>query len=166
MYAKEILHRLEMARDIRALSWHEEWLRRRIKHHSLALASWEGTMACVKSGLCWLKDGDSNTSYFHHHARYRKKNNFITRLQVGDRLLFEQEKKEAVWDFYNSLLGTAGSRDVTLKLDTFHQLGMDLAKLEQVITEHEVWTIILSLPSDKAPVRMAIQAVFTRLLGK
>jgi hypothetical protein len=64
----------------------------------LALASLEITVARLRSGLLWLKDGDANTSYFHQHARYKKRKNFIGKLQVGDRLLFEQEdKKEAVW---------------------------------------------------------------------
>jgi hypothetical protein len=64
----------------------------------LALASLEITVARLRSGLLWLKDGDVNTSYFHQHARYKKRKNFIGKLQVGDRLLFEQEdKKEAVW---------------------------------------------------------------------
>jgi hypothetical protein len=49
-----------------------------------------------------LKEGDANISYFHHHARYRRRKNFMTRVKVDDRIIIEQEeKKEAVWNFYN-----------------------------------------------------------------
>jgi hypothetical protein len=68
----EILHRLEIARDERNLSPSEEWLRRSLKHQSLALASLERIVARVRSRLHWLKEGDANTAYFHHHARHRK----------------------------------------------------------------------------------------------
>jgi hypothetical protein len=49
--AKEIMHQLEIAGDSRALSPLEEWLRRRLKLHSLALSSLERTMARTRSGL-------------------------------------------------------------------------------------------------------------------
>src|SRR5438105_3440973 len=78
--AKEILHTLEVARDSRSLSLSEEWLRRRLKHHILALASLERTVARLRSGLLWLKEGDANSSYFHQHARYKKKKNFMAAL--------------------------------------------------------------------------------------
>jgi hypothetical protein len=75
--AKEIIHRLEMARDSRVLSFNEEWLRCRLKQHLWGLSSMKRTMARLRSELNWMKEGDANTSYFHHHARYRKKKNFI-----------------------------------------------------------------------------------------
>jgi len=37
--AKEILHHLEIARDVREFSPGEEWLRKKLKQHSLGLAS-------------------------------------------------------------------------------------------------------------------------------
>jgi hypothetical protein len=74
--SNEILHSLEVARDSRDLSYHEEWLRRKLKHHSLGLASLERTMARHRSGLNWLKEEDTNTTYFHHHSRYRKRKNY------------------------------------------------------------------------------------------
>jgi hypothetical protein len=75
--SNEILHSLEVARDSRDLSYHEEWLRRKLKHHSLGLASLERTMARHRSGLNWLKEGDANTAYFHHHSRYRKRKKLL-----------------------------------------------------------------------------------------
>ena len=50
-------------------------------------------MERLKSRLCWLKEGDTNTSYFQHHARYRKKKNYIAKLKVNDRVILDQEEK-------------------------------------------------------------------------
>jgi len=109
-------------------------------------------MACLRSRLNWLKEGDANTSYFQHHARYRKKKNFVAKLRAEDRMVFDQEeKKEVVWNFYNNLLGTAKQRDLTLDLQAFHREPADLTELEGAITEEEVWNTVKALPSDKAP---------------
>jgi hypothetical protein len=56
-------------------------------------------MARLQSQLNWLKEGDTNTSYFHHHARYRKHKNFIAKLKVGDHIKTEQEKKRGDMEF-------------------------------------------------------------------
>lgn len=53
--------------------------------------------------------GDANTAFFHQHARYRKKGNFIAKLQVGDRVITDQDEKHAaVLDFYDKLVGESG----------------------------------------------------------
>lgn len=152
--AKEILHRLEITQDSRLLSPLETWLRRKLKCHSLGLASLESTMARTKSRLRWLKEGDANTVYFQQHARYRKKKNFISKLQVDDRLILDQEeKKEAVWGFYNELLGTARQRDFTLDLLAFHRPASNLSDLELLLSDEEIWATINVLPLDKARAR-------------
>jgi hypothetical protein len=57
-------------------------------------------MARLRSHLNWLKEGDANTTYFQHHARYRKCKNFMAKIRVEDRIITDQEeKKEAVWIF-------------------------------------------------------------------
>ena len=71
--AKEVLHRLEIARDSRALTDSEEWLRRKLKFHCLGLASLERTIARLRPRILYLKEGDANTSFFHQQARFRKK---------------------------------------------------------------------------------------------
>jgi hypothetical protein len=78
--AREILHRLEIVRDSRALSEHEEWLRKKLKVHCLGLASLERTIARLRSRILYFQEGDANTAFFHQQARYRKKKNFIPEL--------------------------------------------------------------------------------------
>jgi hypothetical protein len=110
----------------------------------------ERTIRRCRWRLNWLNEDDANTSYFQHHARYRNKKNFIAKIKVADRVLMDQEeKKEAIWEFYNNLLGTTGQRDFTLDLQNFHIPATDLSDLEQVFTE-EVWSTIKVMPFDKA----------------
>jgi hypothetical protein len=51
-------------------------------------------MARLRSRLNWLKEGDANTSYFHHHTRYRNRKNFIAKVKDGHRIIIEQEGKK------------------------------------------------------------------------
>jgi hypothetical protein len=51
--AKEILHRLEVARDSRELSDSEEWLRKKLKLHCLGLSSLERTIARLRT-RCYI----------------------------------------------------------------------------------------------------------------
>jgi hypothetical protein len=103
--ARELLHQLEIAQDSRLLSPHEDWLRRRLKGHVLGLSSLERTIARLPR-LHWLKEGDANTAYFHHHACYRKKKNFMAKVKVGDRVITEQEEKKEALGFLQRPVGT------------------------------------------------------------
>ncbi|WVZ76358.1 hypothetical protein U9M48_024338 [Paspalum notatum var. saurae] len=150
--AKEVLHQLEIARDRHGLSDGEEWLRKKLKMHCLGLASLERTIAQQRSRILYIREGDSNTSFFHQHARYRKKNNFIAKLQVGDQLVTNQDEKQAaVLDFYEKLLGESEQRDFSLELSALHLQVLDLTALEADFSETEVFATIKDMPLDKAP---------------
>lgn len=150
--SRELLHRLEMAQDIRVLSDDENWLRRQLKYRSLALASLHRTIVRMRSCITWLTDGDANTEFFHSHAAYRRRKKFISKLIVGDRTLVSHEDKtEAMWEFYNSLLGNQGPRECTLNLQAFHHKEVDLLALDSPISEEEVWRVVKELAMDKAP---------------
>lgn len=148
--AKEILHRLEIARDSRELSSSEEWLRKKLKLHCLGLASFERTITRLRSRILYLREGDTNTSFFHQQARYRKKN-FIAKLQVGDQLaVTQEEKQEAVLEFFENVLGTEEERDYTIDLAEIGVQQHDLSSLDAPFSEEEVWAIIKDMPLDKA----------------
>lgn len=150
--SRELLHRLEMAQDVCVLSDDENWLRRQLKYRSLALASLHRTIVRMRSRITWLTDGDANTEFFHSHAAYRRRKKFISKLIVGDRTLVSHEDKtEAVWEFYNSLLGNQGPRECTLNLQAFHHKEVDLSALDSPISEEEVWGVVKELAMDKAP---------------
>jgi hypothetical protein len=53
--------------------------------------------------------------------------------------------------FYNGLLSSCESREVTIDLEALGVLSHDLAQLVAPFSENEVWERIKCLPSDKAP---------------
>jgi hypothetical protein len=65
---KEVLHRLEQARDLRLLASHEEALRHLAQLKTLGLASLQRSVARKESRLLWLRGGDASTKFFHAHG--------------------------------------------------------------------------------------------------
>jgi predicted glycosyltransferase len=60
----------------------------------------------MRSRILYLQEADANTAFFHQQARFRKKKNFIPKLQVGDQVVVSQEQKQAtVFDCYENILG-------------------------------------------------------------
>jgi hypothetical protein len=109
----------------------------------LTLASLERSIARSRSRIRFLKDGDANTSLFHRTVTYRKRKNFISKLVMDDQTVTNQEDKQQVmFDFFEQLLGTVGSRNCSLNFGFFHQHGADLSALDQPISEEEVWDSI------------------------
>lgn len=150
--AKEILHCLEIERDTRELSAGEDWLRKKLKLHCLGLASLECTIARLRFRILYLQEGDANTSFFHKQACFRKKKNFIPKLQVGDPIVVSQEdKQEAALNFYENLIGIAEERDFTIDLAEICIQEHELSSLDAPFTEEEVWATIRDMPSDKSP---------------
>jgi len=141
----EILHRLEIAQDSRALTPEEDWLRCEAKRYCLVLSSLERTVARLRSRIRFLKDGDANTALFHSQARFRKRKNFISKLTS------QEDKQAAFFEYFDGLIGTPLVRDSTLDLNFFHREGIDLSALDDPITEDEVWQTIKNLPADRAP---------------
>lgn len=91
--AREIIHQLEIARDIRALSQLEAWLLSALKKLSLALSSLLRSVARIRSRITWLKCGDANSNLFHLHAKHRKQKNFIAMLKKENQVITAHEEK-------------------------------------------------------------------------
>lgn len=85
----------------------------------------------LKPRIDWLAEGDANTSFFHAHARYRRRKNFIAKIKDKDNIVTSQGDKEVVvWNFYNALLGTPQERQETLNLNYFYQPPHELSELD------------------------------------
>jgi hypothetical protein len=150
--AREILHQLEIANDMRALSSSEVWFRNNLKKHCLALASLKRTIARLHSHIGWLREGDANTKLFHLHSRHCKRKNFIAKLVSEDHIFTNHDDKAHLLDqHYDELLGTCLEREHTINLSVLGAPNYNLSDLELPLTEEEVWMTIKKLPADKAP---------------
>lgn len=164
--AREILHRLEIARDGRELSVEEKWLLGELKRYCLVLASLQRTIARLRSRIRVLKEGDANTSFFHQQVGFRKRRNFIPKLVDGDQVVTSQEGNQQIMlEYYENLLCTALPRANTLNLAFFHRQGVNLDCLDALITEDEVWEAIKSMRQIGRRDPTAIPAIFTKHVG-
>jgi hypothetical protein len=129
---REVLHRLEMAQDIRILSSGEVWLLNMLKQRCLSLASLERTIARLRSRIHYLKEGDANTKFFHLQACYRKKKNFISKLEEDGRMATNHDDMQQILEeYFCNLLGADLQRHFTIDLSNCHRAAMDLSALEQ-----------------------------------
>lgn len=118
LVASEVILRLEMAMDSRPLSPQERGLRALLKRKLLGLASLERTIARQRSRLLWLKEGDTNTHFFHASARHRRRKNFITSLESVGGVVSDHEGMSAEADaFFGGLLGSCANRELALDFD-------------------------------------------------
>jgi len=118
----------------------------------LGLASLVRTIARQRARVRFLKEGDANTRFYHLQACHRTRKGRIESLHVeGAQLVTDAAMAEVLYDHYNALLGTNFVR--SRRFD-FHVIGMpslDLACLESLFSEEEVWSVIQGLPNEKAP---------------
>ena len=71
----------------------------------------------------FVKTGDANTAFFHVQAMFRKKMNFIHKLVVDEHLILitsQEAKQQAMFQFYNDLIGKEVEQNFSLNLADFH----------------------------------------------
>jgi hypothetical protein len=149
---KEVLHCLEVARDHRQILSHEEHLQHELKLKALALSSLCRTIARQESSIASIKEGDAPTHFFHAHANARQRKKFIQLLQHnGQTLVDENRKAEALFEFFNSILGMPARREKVINLDLLDLPQINLSELSTHFIEEEVLIMIHSMPPDEAP---------------
>jgi hypothetical protein len=107
--AKEVVAKLEAARDHCQLAAHEESLRCEMKLKTLGLSSLHRSIARQESRVLWLSEGDAPTRFFHAQASVRRRRRqFIRSLEhEGHTLVSEESKATTVFEFFYSIMGTA-----------------------------------------------------------
>jgi hypothetical protein len=133
-----IIFELDVAQETRLLSPEEIELRRDLKEATLGLASLSRTIARQRSRYRYLKDGDANTKFFHLQACHQKRKNYIpTFVHNGRTFTSEEAKSEAVFDYYNALLGARFHRTHRIDLDRLDLPRLDLLVLAEQFSEAE-----------------------------
>lgn len=150
--AMEVILWLDVALESRSLSYEERELRRILKCKLLGLCSLERTIARQRSRLLYLREGDTNTKFFHRHARQRQRRNMITTLKKDGQILTVHDQiVVAVDEYYEALFGRAARRAHAINLEVLKLPRYDLSSLERPFGEEEVEKIVKSMPLDKAP---------------
>lgn len=92
--------RQQARQEVRELSENEVSRREELKGEVYKLAQWEELSWIQKSRAHWLKEGDSNTKFFHRVANSHKRNNYIGRVEIdGIELNEGNEIKERIVGF-------------------------------------------------------------------
>lgn len=150
--AKEIVLRLDAAQDLRTLAPHELMLRRKAKLCSLGLASLQRTIVRQRSRITYHAEGDANTKFFHLQACHRSRKNFITKIRASEALLFnDNEMAQAIFDHFDSILGTPGSQQVQVDLHSLQLPSLNDSHIDHCFSEEEIWEAVNDMPLDKAP---------------
>lgn len=150
--AKEVVHRLEMARDRRQLAEHEELLRRQLKMKSLRLSSLQRSIARQESRLLWLTEGDAPTKFFHAQANSHRRSKFIKALEHQGTLYHDEgAKANLVHKYFVSIMGTTPIRTHYIDLQRIGVPVTNLTGLDDRFTEAEIWNVIKELHPNKSP---------------
>jgi hypothetical protein len=89
---------------------------------------------------------------FHLHSRHRKRKNFIAKLvAAGYTLTNHYDKANAMFEYYENLLGTSLDRAHSINLQELGINSHNLADLDMPFSEEEVWATVKRIPSNKAP---------------
>ncbi|KAH7690203.1 RNA-directed DNA polymerase protein [Dioscorea alata] len=107
-----------------------------------------------RSRNTWLKEGDSNTKFFHSVANGRRNNNCIHRLNHnGQWVEGNQEIGSIFRDHFHSLFGTPIVNRFLLDWAFLfeHKARVDLSSLELPFTTEEIKLAVFGLNADKAP---------------
>jgi hypothetical protein len=145
--AREVILRFDEAQEFRPPSTQEIGLRKSLKLRTLGLASMARTIARQRSRLQFLAEGDANTKFFHLQACHRGRKNKIHSLWVeGSEVVTELQMAQALYDHYNSVLGSSFERCRRVNLSAIGLPSLDLSDLEVLFTEDKV----RALPESQA----------------
>jgi len=162
--AKELVYRFDCAQERRTLAPHELALRRKAKLCSLGLASLQRSIVRQRSRITFLAEGDANTKFFHLQACHRSRKNFISKICVNDlELVQEEEKADAFYNHFDSILGAPGDIFAKVNFDSLQLPTVQDTSLDHCFSELEVWQTILEIPVDKAPGPDGFTGLFYRI---
>ncbi|KAG5544536.1 hypothetical protein RHGRI_017085 [Rhododendron griersonianum] len=149
----DVICRLDLEEQARALRVGEKALRNNAKEEYGKIAKYEEISLRQKSRNLWLKEGERNTRFFHRMANCNRRNNFIGKIRIGDRILDKDEEvRDGIAGFYADLFKEKGGyrpRVDDLEFDTISREEAFL--LEKPFDETEVLHALRSLNGGKAP---------------
>eukprot|EP00252_Welwitschia_mirabilis_P027364 TRINITY_DN9374_c0_g1_i1.p1 TRINITY_DN9374_c0_g1~~TRINITY_DN9374_c0_g1_i1.p1 ORF type:complete len:191 (-),score=41.14 TRINITY_DN9374_c0_g1_i1:312-884(-) len=154
--ATEALHGIQQALQINPMdsTLYEEELKKYIEYRRLLRA--ESMMYKQKAKISWIKEGNTNTAFFHAQMRKNQMKNSVHTLYKADgtKLAFKQDCIQELLHFHHSILRTSSSSlpiqlcilNSSPKL-TQQQCFLLCAPISDKDIELAMW----SIPDEKAP---------------
>lgn len=150
--ASEIIFRLHLAQEERALSDEERRLRGLLKAKLLGLAAIDRARWRQKSRLTEIKEGDASTRFFHQRASGRRRKNHIPALRGSSGMVTNHDgKAKILLDRFQGLMGTPFSSTAKLNWEFLGLPRRDLQHLDAPFTEQELKTAVIEVHGEKAP---------------
>ena len=104
-----------MVQEHRQLSVAEIGLRRDLKARCLGLTAIEKMRAKQKSRLTQIRANEANSKLFYLQANGRRRKNFARQLVTAEGIMqTHEDKANAVYQHYNTIIGQHLNRDVTI----------------------------------------------------
>ena len=92
------------------------------------------------------------------------RNNYITKIRSNEVVLFDNdEMAEAVYEHFNSILGSSGNQQNLIALHELRLPSVQAVLLDECFSEDEIWQAILDMPTDKAPGPDGFTGMFYRV---
>ena len=126
-----------------------EWL--------ILLSNAEESFLKQKSRIQWIKEGDSNSKFFHHTLKARVNRNKITSilLDSGEHLHDPQAIHAAAVHFFGTLLSDSSPNpDPNLRLESFVSKAIfheQVVELERPVSPEEIKDTVFRMKPGKAP---------------
>ena len=130
----------ELEERVRAKSDYKKW------------AIIEETSWRQKSREIWLKEGDSNTRFFHRMANSHRRRNTINKIKINEWLTEDSRIRQGIVEAFENLLSEPRDWRASLMNLSFSRITkVEVASLEGPLTEEEVKATLTKLNGDKAP---------------
>jgi len=150
--AAEIVRLLDQVQENRPLTAAELALRKKAKARTLGFVTIWKIKIRQRARLTWIKLSDANTKKIQLRANGRRRKNFISSLQGGDRVLTDhQDKAAAIFNHFSLLLGANTPRTASLNWSLLDIPSHDLQHLDVPINQQEIKTAVFQAHSEKAP---------------
>jgi hypothetical protein len=150
--AREVIGRLDIAQESRALSSAERQLRLSLRSKILGIAVINKTRIRQRARLSNIKLGDANTRLFHLRANGRRRKNFKHVLAADNGLaVTHSEKAGVIQAHFSEFLGKAQPRQTSLDWQQMGYSQRDLSNLETPFSLEELKKAVFALPAEKAP---------------
>ncbi|KAM3385248.1 hypothetical protein ACQJBY_009276 [Aegilops geniculata] len=161
--ACEVILRLDVAQEKRALTPGEFSLRKQLKQRILGLAAIERARKRQASCITWLKEGDARSAFFQAKINSRRRKNFIHSLDVDNAVITAHDEKAAVaHSHFSNLLGRKEDRKCSFNWEMLDMPTVQNEGLDNPFSEDEVWAAILASPADRAPGPDGFSGMFFR----